>query len=153
MINKRLHVIVDELTPEMEKVSRRIFENPEVGLSEYKASKWLIGILEDNGFSVELGLGSMATAFRALWKGAEPGPNIAYLAEYDALPGVGHGCGHNLVGTGSVYAAIALSKVLPAGAGTITVLGTPAEEDKGGKIILLNEGFFDDVDMVLFAHP
>jgi amidohydrolase len=143
---------VEGIKSEAKALSLKIHQHPETGLQEHKACAWISESLTNHGFYVEQGLGSLETSFRAVRKGSR-GPNIAFLAEYDALPKIGHGCGHNLVGTGSVYAAIVLSKMLPLLEGTITVLGTPAEEDKGGKITLLEEGFFQDVDFALMAHP
>ncbi|MBB6479960.1 M20 family metallopeptidase [Spirochaeta isovalerica] len=153
MIDKALQSIVDELYGEMVKTGRAIFDHPETGLMEYESSKRLSGILKREGFDVQVGLGSLPTAFKATKKGGDEAPHIAFLAEYDALPEVGHGCGHNLVGTGAVFAAVALTRLLPEFKGRVSVIGTPAEEDKGGKIILLEEGFFDDVDIALMAHP
>ena len=110
-------------------------------------------MLKSHGFIIEKGIGGLETAFRAEYNGKGKGPTIAYLAEYDALPGIGHGCGHNLIATMAVGAAIGLKEVATHIDGRIVVLGTPAEESGGGKIIMLNEGCFDDVDYALMMHP
>jgi amidohydrolase len=137
----------------MEEASLYLSDNPEIGMEEIKAAAFLSEVLERHGFLVDRGLGSLSTAFGA--RKGDGGPVIAFLAEYDALPGMGHGCGHNLVGAGWVFAAVMLGRFLETSglAGTVKVLGTPGEENKGGKIILLEEGFFEGVDFVLMAHP
>jgi amidohydrolase len=113
----------------------------------------LADTLEKYEFSVERGVGSLDTAFKAVSRGKTGYPTVAFLAEYDALPGIGHGCGHNLIGPSSLLAAVALSKVLNEIEGNIVVIGTPAEEAGGGKIILLDKGVFDDVNYSIMAHP
>ncbi|WP_338577009.1 M20 family metallopeptidase [Erwinia sp. E_sp_B01_1] len=102
---------------------------------------------------METGTGGLETAFRASWKQGTGGPTIAFLAEYDALPGLGHACGHNLIGTASVAAALALKSAGIEFNGRIEVIGTPAEEDGGGKIIMVEKKVFDDVDAVMMFHP
>lgn len=143
----------DDLFPAIKSLAEHIYNHPETGLSEFRASSLLSDFLEEEGFAVQRGVGSLPTAFKAVKEGPPGSPRIAFLAEYDALPGVGHGCGHHLVGTGALFAATLLSRCYPSVPGTVMVIGTPAEEDKGGKIILLEEGAFDDVDMALMAHP
>lgn len=143
---------IDALRPEMERLSADIHGTPEIGFEEVKASAWLTEFLEDGGFGVRRGIAGLPTAFRADHRGGD-GPAVAFLAEYDALPGLGHGCGHNLIGTASCAAAIALAGCWPEAPGTISVIGTPAEEGGGGKIIMLEEGAFDDVDVVMMFHP
>ncbi|MFT9598436.1 MAG: amidohydrolase, partial [Mesobacillus sp.] len=108
--------------------SHEIHERPEIGNEEFFASARLIKILEDEGFEVEKAVAGHETSFVARKKSERPGPSIAFLAEYDALPGLGHACGHNIIGTTSVAAAIALSKVLDETGGEAVVFGTPAEE-------------------------
>src|SRR5699024_3391430 len=93
------------------------------------------------------------TAFKAVYEGEKPGPTIAYLAEYDALPGVGHGCGHNLIGTMSVGAGVALSKLVDDIGGTVVILGTPAEETNGAKVDMSKAGMFADIDVAMMVHP
>jgi len=130
-----------------------IHANPELSFHEHKAQQWLTAPLEEAGFQVEKGIAGLETSFRATWEGSAGGPTIALLAEYDALPAIGHACGHNLIGTAAVGAALALKDACPDLPGKIIVLGTPAEEEGGGKIIMCNEGVFDDIDAVMMVHP
>ncbi|WP_246061698.1 M20/M25/M40 family metallo-hydrolase [Paenibacillus oralis] len=104
------------------------------------------------GFQVEKGISGLPTSFRATWEGATGEPMIALLAEYDALPGIGHACGHNLIGTATIGAALALKDAYPQLPGKIVVLGTPAEEECGGKIIMCQNGVFDEVDAAMMVH-
>lgn len=136
-----------------EEVARFIWENPELGHQEYKAQKVLVELLEELGFRVEKGTAGLETAFWAEAGDKKNGPTIAFLAEYDALPGLGHACGHNLIGVMSVAAAAALREVLPLDSGRIVVIGTPAEETDGGKVTMVARGAFSEVDIALMAHP
>lgn len=139
--------------PQALELSRRIHAHPELRFEEFKASAWLADALEQAGFVVQRGVGSLPTAFIArLERG--PGPHIALLAEYDALEGLGHACGHNLIGSMSVGAGLALAKAnLDDLSGTISVIGCPAEEGGGGKAILLEAGAFVEVDAAFIIHP
>jgi amidohydrolase len=135
-----------------------IHAHPEIGHQEVEASRRLSGLLESAGIPVEMGTAGMATAFKAELGGQRAHrPRIAILAEYDALPGLGHGCGHNLIGTSAVGAGLALREVLPELDGSIWVLGTPAEEsaapNSGGKVHMVNAGIFSDVDAAIMFHP
>ncbi|WP_019849436.1 M20 family metallopeptidase [Desulfitobacterium sp. PCE1] len=132
--------------------ARLIGENPELGYQEYFAVETLTQLLKSHGFEVEQPAAGLETAFIARFSGYKPGPRLAFLAEYDALPGIGHGCGHNLIGAASVGAAITLSKSLEL-PGEIWVVGSPAEETSGGKVILVNKGAFQGVDAALMFHP
>jgi len=137
-------------------LSRQIQSHPELGYQEFLAAGWLTAFLEAHGFQVQRGVADMPTAFIATRKGSVPGPTVAFLAEYDALPVVGHGCGHNLIGAAAVGAAAGVAAVMPELAGTLRVIGTPAEEfteAKEGKIRLLEEGAFAGVDACLMFHP
>ncbi|WP_432401474.1 M20 family metallopeptidase [Wukongibacter sp. M2B1] len=149
IIQKEIDLIEDELLDLCEK----IHANPELSFKEYKASQWIIELLRKHGFEVREGIAGLDTAFKARFKSKNPGPRVAFLAEYDALPEIGHGCGHNIIATCSVGAAIGLSKVLEGLAGEVLLIGTPAEEGGGGKIILLEENEFEDVDYALMIHP
>ena len=143
---------VDRLANELEALSRQIHDNPELGYAEVKACGWLAEFLGQHGFKVEKGVGGVDTAFRAtIETGA--GPTIAILCEYDALPGIGHACGHNVIATSGAGAGAALAAVrekLPAG--RIQVIGTPAEEGGGGKVKLIKAGVFKDVDAAMMIH-
>ena len=133
-------------------VARQIGENPELGYKEYFASDVLSRFLQKHGFNVTRGIAGVETAFLARYTGTRPGPRIAYLAEYDALPGVGHGCGHNLIGAASAGAAVILSKSLEL-SGEVLVIGSPAEETSGAKVTLVEKGIFKDVDVAIMFHP
>src|SRR5690606_29360824 len=143
---------VDELSPELEALARRIHEHPELAFEEHRASAWIAELLEQKGLRVERALGGLATAFRARI-GARSGPTVAILAEYDALPEIGHACGHNLIASGAVGAFLALSRVADALPGAVTLIGTPAEEGGGGKIRLLEAGAFEGVEAAMMYHP
>src|SRR5689334_10672204 len=130
---------VDDLAPVLREVSSRIHANPELRFEEHRAAAWLTEALERAGVSVERGLGSLPTAFRAR-TGDGSGPHVAILAEYDALPEIGHACGHNLIAGGALGAFLALARQRGALMGTVDLVGTPAEEGGGGKIRLLEAG-------------
>ena len=146
---------IEDCRPELEAVALRILEYPELGYAEVQACRWLSELLEAHGFEVERPYGGLETAFRA-GAGREKRPNVAFLAEYDALPEVGHGCGHNLIGPAAVGAALGVAAVAARLGGSISVIGTPAEEFLGqveGKLKLLDTGAFQDVDVALMMHP
>src|SRR5690606_12088018 len=130
-----------------------IYHNPELGYEEFKSSKAHIDLLKKYGFSVEEEYLGIKTAFKAYYNGKRPGPTIAYLSEYDALPGIGHGCGHNLLGTTSTGAGIVLRHLIDEIGGTVVVFGTPAEETSGAKVIMVEKNAFDDIDVAMLAHP
>ncbi len=134
--------------------SRYLHANPEVAYEEHKAAAHLADFLERQGFRVERHVGGLPTAFRATC-GAPAGaaPGIAFLAEYDALPGLGHACGHNLIATGSLGAALGARALLDHVAGRILVVGCPAEERGGGKIALAQAGLFDGCTAAMLVHP
>lgn len=134
-------------------MSDHLYENPELGDEEFKSMALLTDFLKENDFHVETNIVNRPTAFKATYQSTKPGPTIAYLAEYDALPGIGHGCGHNLIGTMSVGAGIALSKLVSEIGGTVVVLGTPAEETNGAKVPMSVEGTFNDIDVAMILHP
>ena len=135
------------------KISDYIYKNPELGDTEYKAVKVLTSFLKHNNFSIELGIAGRPTSFRATYDSNIEGPTIAFLCEYDALPKMGHGCGHNMIGTMSVGAAVALSKVLNNIGGKLVVFGTPDEERNGAKVDMAEQGIFKGIDVAMIAHP
>lgn len=145
----------DILQNEIVSLSKDIHANPELAFEEHKSAAFIIEMLKKHGFAIEEKIGGMDTAFRGRFKIGTGGPVVAYLAEYDALPDIGHACGHNLIAATSVGAAIALSKVMAKEniPGEVILLGTPAEEGGGGKILLLNEGEFEGVEFTLMTHP
>ena len=134
-------------------LAHRIHAHPEVRFEEVQAAAWLAGALEQRGFEVERGVGGLPTAFRARLEGRGPGPTVAVLCEYDALPGLGHACGHNVIATMGVGAGFALAPLMSELDGTLLVLGTPAEEGGGGKVTMLEAGVFDGVDAAIMIHP
>lgn len=143
----------EALSPELKEINRSIYEHPELGKEEIFASGQHCALLEKYGFSVEKGFMGIETAFKAVKNSKKAGPTIAFLAEYDALPDIGHGCGHNILGTTSIGAGIAAAKVLEDVGGTIEVYGTPAEETDGSKAALADGGAFDKVDAAMMTHP
>ncbi|HZP96260.1 MAG TPA: M20 family metallopeptidase [Candidatus Limnocylindria bacterium] len=132
-------------------ISRDIHAHPELSYEEVHAHALLSDALERWGFRVERGVGGTPTAFRA--SAGSGAPTIAFLAEYDALPEIGHACGHNLIAMSNVGAALGAKAALGDTPGTIEVVGTPAEEGGGGKIRLIEAGVFDGVDVALSSHP
>ncbi|WP_108671522.1 M20 family metallopeptidase [Peribacillus acanthi] len=144
---------VNELKEDFIEISQYIYDHPELGDVEFQSSQKLIDYLKQHGFKVEKGIVGRDTAFKATFESGKPGPNVAFLCEYDALPGIGHGCGHNLIGTMSMGAGVALSKVVEHTGGKITVLGTPAEETNGAKVPMAEQGIFADIDAALMVHP
>jgi len=132
-------------------LSLSIHDNPELGFEEEKASVWLTGYLEDNGFYLERGIAGLATAFRATY--GQGRPRIALLAEYDALPKIGHGCGHNIIAASAVGAAVGSKSIIDHLGGSIVVLGTPGEEVLGGKIDMVKAGAFKEIDVAMIVHP
>src|SRR3954453_5688682 len=149
----RIRTAVQELTPQLLASSHDIHANPELAFREHRASARLADELEQGGFTVERGAGGLPTAFRASLSYGQPGPTIAILAEYDALPGIGHACGHNVIATSALGAGLAVARSGVEFEGTLLVIGTPAEEGGGGKILLAEAGVFDDVDVAYMLHP
>lgn len=136
-----------------EEISIYIGENPELGHEEFKASAILIKTLLDHDFEVEREFCGLPTAFRAVFDSGKEGPVIGFMSEYDALPEVGHACGHNLIGTMGIAAGIGLSKVLAETGGKVIVYGTPAEETKGGKVTMAEKDIFSELDVAMMVHP
>ena len=134
-------------------MSDYIYNNPELGNEEYKAVEALTTFLKDHDFKIEAPIADMDTALKATFDSGKPGMTIGYLCEYDALPKIGHGCGHNMIGVMSAGAGVALSKVLHEIGGKVIVYGTPAEETNGGKVILAEAGVFDELDAAMIVHP
>ena len=143
---------IERLTPDLLQVSRSIHENPETNFEEHHAHEVLTGVLEDEGLDVARGAYDMPTAFEAR-VGDGDGPTVAVLCEYDALPGIGHACGHNVIGAAGLGAGLAMAKVAGALGGRVAILGTPAEEGGGGKEFMLRRGAFDEIDLAMMVHP
>ena len=145
---------IDELRGELVETSLDIHAHPELNYEENHAAAVLADSLERHGFLVERGVGGVDTAFRATIEGDRgSGPTVALLAEYDALPDIGHGCGHNLIAISNVGAGLGAKAAMESLGGRLVVLGTPAEEGGGGKIRMLDAGVFDGVDIALSSHP
>ena len=142
---------VESQRQQLVQLSLNIHDNPELGFKEEKASAWLTSYLEDNGFDVERGIAGLPTAFRATY--GQGRPRVALLAEYDALPKIGHGCGHNIIGVSAVGAGVASKHIIDQLGGSVVVLGTPAEEGFGGKIDMVKAGIFKEIDVAMIVHP
>jgi len=146
--------VVEAVLPEALDLSHRVHATPEIAFQERQAAAWTAELLARHGFEVTAPAGGLETAFVARWRGERPGPVIAFAGEYDALPEVGHGCGHNLMCSSSAGAAVAASKALGRDfGGEIRFIGTPAEEAGNGKVHLIQAGLFDNVDVCLQIHP
>lgn len=143
---------INEMTSELLAMSDYIFDNPEMAFKEFKAGDILTQFLKEKGFSVKCGLGSLETAFRAVYENGTGGPVIGLLCEYDALEGLGHGCAHHMQGPSIVGAAVAIKNMLKDKSYKLVVYGTPAEEGGGGKITMLKEGYLTDIDVALMMH-
>lgn len=144
---------LDDIRESLICASDRIHQHPELGFQETVAAETLCSLLRQAGFQVKKGVAGMPTAFYGEYRGRGQGPKVALLAEYDALPGLGHGCGHNIIGVAAVGGAIGVSRVLDRVNGTIVVMGCPAEETGGGKINLIDQGYFKDIDFAMMIHP
>lgn len=133
-------------------VADAIHARPELAMEERFACDLLATTIERYDFAVERQAGGVQTAFKAVIGGKKNGPAVAFLAEYDALPGIGHACGHNLIASSNLAAAIGVSAVLDRIPGKVMLIGTPAEEAIGGKVLMIDGGAFDDVDFALSSH-
>ncbi|KAF0221245.1 MAG: hypothetical protein FD174_383 [Geobacteraceae bacterium] len=150
-VKKAIEGLVEQRRDELTAIARELYLFPETGLREYRASALLTDLLGKEGFAVERSIAGLETAFRAVY-GTE-GPGIAILAEMDALPEMGHACGHNIIAAAAVGAAVALRHSLPQGAARVIVLGAPAEELGIGKVELIRNGYFEGVDFAMMVHP
>lgn len=147
----RIAAIADKNWGRAYDLSHRIHANPEIAFEEIKACEWLCDELETSGFSVERGVGGLPTAFQAQVGKGEL--HVAICAEYDALPDVGHACGHNIIASAAFLAATALVPLAEELDLTVRVIGTPAEESGGGKVILLDNGVFTGCHLAVMVHP
>ncbi|HZK22740.1 MAG TPA: M20 family metallopeptidase [Atopostipes sp.] len=133
-------------------IVQALYDNPELGNEEFESMKLLVDYLEQAGFETQSGY-VVPTGFLGTYDTKKPGPTIAFMCEYDALPEIGHGCGHNLIAAIGVAAGEALKEVVDDYGGKVLVVGTPAEENFGGKVSMADAGVFDDVDVALMIHP
>jgi amidohydrolase len=151
----RLAAAVEAHRDEIVQLSHRIHAHPEVAFEEQHAAAWVAEAVARHGYTVEHPAGRLPTAVRGVLRGGRggAGPRIGILAEYDALPGLGHGCGHNTMAASGVGAAIALASIAAELPGEIVFLGTPAEERGSGKAIMIDDGLFEGIDAALLFHP
>lgn len=151
-MKEKLNQYIDNIRTELTEISDYIFDHPETAFEEVKASNVLTNYLEKNGFSVERGVGSLNTAFRAVYENGTGGPSIGLLCEYDALSGMGHACGHHMQGPAIAGAAVAVKELYRDKPYKLVIYGTPGEEGKGGKLFMLADGAFKDIDIALMTH-
>ena len=152
-IQEKIETTIRQITPELKELALNLHANPELGMQEFKACKWQMELLKKYGFQTEDNFCDIPTAYHAVYKGTKPGVKIAMLAEYDALPELGHGCGHNLIAMISVGSGIAIKDLVDEFGGEIHVIGTPAEESAGAKVPMAAKGAFDEFDVAMMAHP
>jgi len=153
-INARIAKAVEDRRTEILELSRKIHADPELAFEEVRTSRLLQAVLLAEGFDLSPASEGLPTSFRALFGSSPNGPRVTFTAEMDALPGLGHACGHNIIGTAGTYAAIVLKSVLGRDIpGTIEVVGTPAEERGSGKVRMIQDGIFSLSDVVLQIHP
>ena len=148
---ERACAIVDDLADILLAASHEIHANPELGYEEHHAHEVLTGVLEHQGLPTTRGAYGMDTAFEA--RAGNEGPELAVLCEYDALPGIGHACGHNIIAAAGLGAGLAGAALADELGGRVRILGTPAEEGGGGKIRMIHRGAFDGVEAALMVHP
>lgn len=148
-------IIIDTIEGNVEaymEIVNTLYENPEIGNEEFESMKLLVNYLDQAGFETESAY-VVPTGFLGTYDSNKPGPTIAFMCEYDALPDIGHGCGHNLIAAIGVAAGEGLKAVIDEYGGKVLVVGTPAEENFGGKVSMADAGVFDEVDVALMVHP
>ncbi len=144
---------IDALEEDLWRIASSLYANPELSFNEFQSADLITSFLGERGFDIEKGSGGLETAFQAVRGDNGGSPVVAILAEYDALPEIGHACGHNLIAAAAVGAGLGAASVLDQFAGQIRVVGTPAEEGGGGKRIMVEAGVFEDVDAAMMFHP
>jgi amidohydrolase len=150
-LKERAASAIESRRDELAELSLKIHANPEIAFEEVESSALIADYLEANGFSVDRGVCDLPTAFSATYGSGTPA--VAIVCEYDALPGIGHGCGHNVIATASSAAGIAVRGLMDELGGTLRVVGTPAEEAAGGKVYMVDRGAFDGLDCAMMVHP
>ncbi|MCR3922850.1 MAG: M20 family metallopeptidase [Firmicutes bacterium] len=149
---KKVQDRVEAIMPDLIVLSDTIWNNPEYNFQEYIACEAFSSLLKKYGFAVEVGIAGLETAVKATFSSGKKGPHIGLFGEYDAVPGMGHSCGHNLMAAMAVGAGEAVKSVIDELGGTVSVFGTPAEEGGGGKVIMLEKGVFDELDVAMILH-
>lgn len=144
--------LIEQNIDDYMEIVQSLYENPEIGNEEFESMKRLVDYLDNAGFETQLGY-VVPTGFIGTYDSGKPGPTIAFMSEYDALPEIGHGCGHNLIAAIGVAAGESLKAVIDEFGGKVHVVGTPAEENFGGKVSMADAGVFDEVDVALMVHP
>ncbi|MCI5725187.1 M20 family metallopeptidase [Fusobacterium sp.] len=152
-VKEKLSQLFENYKNEFVELNEYLYNNPELGLQEFKACAAHTAILEKYGFNVTKNFAGLETAFQASFKNSTEGPRIAILAEYDALPGIGHGCGHNIFGVTSIATGILVKELMKDIPGEILVIGTPAEETNGAKVDMAQKGVFNNIDIAMAVHP
>ena len=152
-MKNQLLSIGKQFAKELCEISDFMYHNPELGNQEYKAVEKLTAFLATHGFAVTHPVVNIATAFTAVFDSKKPGPSVAFICEYDALPEIGHACGHNMIAATSAGAGVVLSKIANETGGKIYVFGTPAEETDGAKVAMTEAGLFNGIDAALMVHP
>lgn len=152
-LKEKLSTLFDKYLGEFKEVNEYIYNNPELGNQEFKACEALTNLLKNHGFETSTNYVGIPTAFIGKYKNGNGGAKVAILAEYDALPGIGHGCGHNIFGVTSVATGILLKEIMGDTVGEVLVIGTPAEETCGAKVDMAKAGVFNDVDIAMAVHP
>ena len=142
-----------EIFGDLKELNEYIYKNPELGRKEFKACEAHKNLLKKYGFEIEENYIGIPTAYLAKYSSGKKGIKIGYLAEYDALPEIGHGCGHNILGTTSIGAGILLKEYIDEFGGEVLIFGTPAEETFGAKVDMAEAGCFDDIDVAMISHP
>jgi amidohydrolase len=151
-LKEKIKSVVDDLQSEAIEIADHIFDNPELSQKEHESKRYLVDILKENGFKVKEGVGGLETSFRAEFDTKKKGPAIAFIAEYDALPKMGHACHHHIIAASSVGCAIAMSRMGSDLCGKIMCMGTPAEELMDAKGIMIKKGAFEGIDTALMFH-
>jgi len=152
-LKKEVARLTASLADDLFAVSQALHDDPELSLEEIRASLRLSEILARESFQVTRGVAGLPTSFVAVARGTRPGPALGILAEYDALPDLGHGCGHNLIATAALGAGQVLGRLRHRLPGEVRIIGTPGEETVGGKVLMVKEGVFDDLDAAMMIHP
>ena len=144
---------IDARREELIELSQRIHDHPELGFAEVQSATWLTDMCRAQGWTVKQSICGLDTAWEAWPDASKEGPSIGLLAEYDALPEIGHACGHNLMAVAPIAATIGLQRVLATLGGRVRIVGTPAEEGGGGKVLMGERGAFEGLDVAMMIHP